>query len=79
MFSELRDTFPQNPFTIDFFSQFSEICIEVMNGDDQRHTMLRSASTVCTEDNFDLVYSIIHIVNKMYHESIKKDDEKMDW
>jgi hypothetical protein len=73
LFQELRGE-STDPFFLEAYSQFSELCIDVMNGNDSRHLMLGSAGAVVNKENFGTVFSILHVVNQMYDESTKISD-----
>ena len=56
---------------------FSRFCIDCIKGKDERAMLLSTAGVLVTPSNFDSLFSIVHIVNRFYHEAIS-ENESMD-
>ena len=56
---------------------FSRYCIDCIKGKDERAILLSIAGLLVTSSNFDSLFSIVHIVNRFYHEAIS-ENEGMD-
>lgn len=69
LMQEFNDEYKFDNEGTELLLNFNSFCIDCTKGEDERAMLLSTAGQLVTPSNFDSLFSIVHIVNRFYHET----------
>jgi hypothetical protein len=75
-FNVLRDQIGDSSHDREMYSQLSEICLQIMNGEDLRDTMMSICAAFVSSKNFDTLMKIMVMTNNLFIQSINKEENE---